>query len=136
MRLVGIFNKIICVAIIWGNLFSPIFACHAASGLDSVWAEETSTGYSEVFMPIKVEGLAELGTFLVYILVIFTIMFAFVSIFIGGVKRHLASGNEDIKGEAHHAIITGLVSFVVALGLFFSLNQVFSIVRELAEKVA
>ncbi len=136
MKLVKIINKIVLFTIIWGILFSPVFVCWAGSGLNSVWAEDSKTSYSEIVMPINTDGLAEFGTFLVYIMVIFTVIFAFISIFIGGVKMHLASGNEDVKGEAHHTIVTGLISFVVALVLFFSLNQVFSMVEGLAAKVA
>jgi len=128
MKLVKTVNKIVLFAIIWGGLLSPVFVCRAGSGLDSVWAENGQTSYTKIVMPINTEGLAEFATFLVYSLIILTAIFAFISLFIGGVKMFLASGNEDVKGEVQHRIIPGLVSFVLALVLFFSLNQVFSIV--------
>jgi len=134
MKLVKTVDKILFCVIIWGILFSPIFACRASSGLESVWAEEKQENF-KIVMPINTEGLAELGTFLIYVLVMFVTMFAFIIVFMGGVKLFLASGNEDVIGESRHALIAGIVSFVLAMVLFFSLDQVFSIVRELASKV-
>ncbi len=135
MKLVNLFAKFFVVIIAWGILFFPVFACSASSGLASVWAEDRHTSI-KTYMPIHVEGLANPGVIFVNFSLILIGAFALMIIMIGGLKMFLADGNEDSYHSAKHSFVAGIVSFVLALVLYLSLDQVFGIVEELASRMA
>ena len=135
MKLVNKLNKLFFVLAVWGVLFLPLFACQASSGLASVWVED-SQAEVKLYMPIDTDGLANFGMFFVYLLLILGGMFALAIIMVGALKMFLASGNEDAHYGAQHTFIAGMVSFTVALVLYFSLDQVFIMLEKLALKIA
>ena len=134
MELVNKFSKLFLAIAIWGVLFLPIFACQAASGLASVWAEERQPPVT-IYMPIHTEGLADFGIFFVYFLIMLAGFFALSIIMITFVKMYLASGNEDVHHRAQHSFVAGVISFVLAMVIYFSLDHVVVIVQDLAAKV-
>ncbi len=134
MKLVNKFKYFFIFVFTWSILFLSVFACNASSSLASVWSENNKSQV-EMYMPIDFDGLANLGLFLVYLLIVLGAMFAFSIIMIGSLKMFTASGNEDNYRGAKHSLIAGIISLFVSLILFFSLNSVIVIAKEIASKV-
>jgi len=134
MKLVNKSKYIFIVVIVWNVFLLPTFFCSASSGLASVWAEN---GQSKItmYMPINFNGLNSLGIFFVYLLIVIGAMFAFSMIMIGSLKMSIASGNEDNYRGAKHSLIAGIISLFVSLILFFSLDTMIVIVKELTSRI-
>ncbi len=133
MKLANKFKYFLLPVFVWSILILPIFACKASSGLASVW-EENSQSQVKMYMPIDFDGLTNMGIFFVYLLIVVGAMFAFSIIMIGSLKMFTASGNEDNYRGAKHSLIAGIISLLVSLILFFSLNSVIVIAKEIASK--
>ncbi len=128
-------NNKIYIFLLWGFLFFPFFSVWGASGLDAVWSEYR-TPAAKIYFPIYTEGLADLALFFVYLLVIIGGIFALIVIMVGALNMFLSSGNEDVHHSAKHAFVAGIISFILAIILYFSLDRVFFVVKELASQLA
>jgi heme/copper-type cytochrome/quinol oxidase subunit 2 len=87
-------------------------------------------------MPIHTDGLAELWLFFVYLLVMIGGLFALLIMMISFVRIKLSSGNEDVNHGAQHSFVIGVISFVISMTIYFSLDQIIIVVKDLANKIA
>lgn len=102
--------------------------------MDDLWRSRYGDQQS-INLVFDTEGLGDLAVFLVYFFVAILASFAFLSFFVGGLKIFLAGSHEDDLHSAKHTFYTSLVSLIVAVALFLSLDYIFILVKDLSKNI-
>ena len=119
--------------IVLAGLLTPFFT-YAKTDVDALWSDRYSVKGAPSLV-FDTSGISDMVIFFVYLFIAIGAAVAFMTIFVGAIKLYTADEHEDDHYAAKYTFVSGIISFVVALALFFSLDYIFLLVGNLAQSI-
>jgi ABC-type Fe3+ transport system permease subunit len=128
-------RKTFFYAILVLGLILPGGQILASSDMSALWTDKYDQA-SGWYLPVDPVVLGNFATFLIYFFFGLLILLAITIIFTSRIKMYLAGRNEDGYDAANHSFITSVITLVLAVAVYFSLDFIFVQVRQWIEQMA
>jgi len=104
--------------------------------MDDLWSNRYTASTENLNVIFNTDGLGDMAHFFVYLFVAVLVGGAVIYIFVGGLKMFLAGSHEDDFHSARHTFYTSIISLIVAVALFLSLDYIFALVDDLSKRIS